>query len=464
MAAVFLSDSVLRDLDAAILAVLVVLASVIWAAVLATVFARGLADELSAMVALAERGRDDAGNLDAAHRQLVTALDERNRQIHALARETGAISIDDEPRHVVRSVVSATRSVMADPTWRCAVVRSDDAALLPVGVYFGAEEAVEPTAVTDLEQWAAVAATEGSASRVEGPWGAFAVVPLGPGGLVRGALIAPWEGRPSPTPAETALMTLVGQHASAALDHSILYARVRAQADDLDRLASVQADFLRGVTHDLQTPLTRIGALATELRAEGGLSDSVRADLDTITHQADRLRRMVAQLLVASRLGAGAISPRQDVFAVTPLIERTWHALRADRELALSTEGLPHLAIGDPDRLEQVLWAVLDNAVKYSPSGSGITVRVGTAAGRMEIAVRDEGVGMDAATRELVFDQFYRAPEAQRLAPDGSGVGLYAARGLMEAMEGSIDVRSAPGKGTLVVMSLPAEAASDPDA
>ena len=94
-------------------------------------------------------------------------------------------------------------------------------------------------------------------------------------------LYAPWEGRLDPTPAEIALLTLVGQHAGTALEHSLLYAQVRQQADELNRLAGVQADFLRGVTHDLQTPLTSIAALATELRADAGPVGGDRAPIST---------------------------------------------------------------------------------------------------------------------------------------------------------------------------------------
>src|SRR5690606_17554077 len=119
-----------------------------------------------------------------------------------------------------------------------------------------------------------------------------------------------------------------------------------------------------------------IGAVATELRADEGMSAAARADLDTISHQADRLRRMVGQLLIASRLEAGAFTPGQEVFAVPPIIERTWAALRADRPFELVVEGSPHLAVADQDRLEQVIWALLDNAVKYSPPASAISVRV----------------------------------------------------------------------------------------
>jgi two-component system sensor histidine kinase KdpD len=274
-------------------------------------------------------------------------------------------------------------------------------------------------------------------------------------------MYAPWEGRLNPTPAEFAVMSLVGQHAGTALEHSLLYAQVRSQADELKRLSAVQADFLRGVTHDLQTPLTSIGAVATELGANPNIPDSARDDLETITHQADRLRRMVSQLLVASRLEAGVLTPQQEVFAVGPLVERTWSALRADRPFELTTEGTPHLAVADPDRLEQVLWALLDNAVKYSPSGSRVSVRMTPADGMLTVAVRDQGAGMDEVSRRHAFDQFYRSDHARKLAPDGSGVGLYAARGLVEAMGGTIRLESTLGRGTTVVLSIPAESADE---
>ena len=222
-------------------------------------------------------------------------------------------------------------------------------------------------------------------------------------------------------------------------------------------LAAVQADFLRGVTHDLQTPLTSIGALAIELRANEHIPESARVDLESITHQAERLRRMVSQLLVASRLESGVLTPQQEVFAVPPLVKRTWAALRADRPFELIVRGSPHLAVADPDRLEQVLWALLDNAVKYSSAGSPIGVRIGPEDGRLAVTVRDEGSGMDEGTRQQAFDQFYRAEQARRLTPDGSGVGLYAARGLMEAMGGTVEIASRLGSGTAITLRIPAE-------
>ena len=453
-----LTDSVLRNVDASLVAVLVVAGAIAWGAILAVIYARSLADDLRSLLTLARRGREsDPQESGAAYDQVAAALEERNRQIRALAREAAGVPIDEAAEQVIRAVVSATRSVMSDPTWRAAVLKADHPYMLPPAIYLGLEDLGEPQPIGDLERWAAISAPENPAAKLDGPWGAFVVVDASSRHVSSVILYAPWEGRSELSPADRALLTLVGQHAATALEHSVLYARVTRQADELKRLASVQGDFLRGVTHDLQTPLTSIGALATELRADDDLPDSARTDLDTISHQADRLRRLVGQLLVASRLEAGAFTPRVEVFAIQAILERTWAALRADRPFTLEHSGDPHLAVGDPDRVEQVMWALFDNAVKYSPPESPICVAIRQGDGAIEVSVRDHGTGMDDESARRAFEQFYRSRQARKLAPDGSGVGLYAAQGLMKAMGGSIAASSTLGEGTVMTVRLPAE-------
>ena len=458
LAADRLTQGIFGAENATLVGVIVFLLAVGWAAMLALVFTGGLAEEVRSFLSLAERGATgDAPESSDAYQQMALSLEERNRQLDTLAREASRVPIDDEPAAVVVALVSAVRTVMRDPTWRCAVMTSATPELLPPGVYHGIDDDRDPDELGDLERWASVTDADRPARHVEGPWGAFAVADVAVSDRLSAVLYAPWEGRIDPSPAELALLTLVGQHAGTALEHSLLYAQVRAQADELNRLAGVQADFLRGVTHDLQTPLTSIAALATELRADDGQSDAARADLDSIAHQAERLRRMVSQLLVASRLDAGVLTPQQDVFAVRPVVERTWAALRADRPFEIEVSGPPHLAVADEDRLEQVLWAVLDNAVKYSPPGSAVRATIAADDGMLEITVRDHGAGMDPATQERAFEQFFRSDAARRLAPDGSGVGLYAASGLMRAMGGRIELESDVGGGTAVRLHVPAE-------
>lgn len=459
LAALLLGWSGFDELDPTATGMAIVGGAVAWAAILAVVYARSLGDEMRDLLSLARRGNvTDEPETGAAYQQLANLLDERNRQVATLARQSGLVPIEDDPIGVVRSVVAAVESVMRDATWRLAVLTSADESLLPSGIY---EPSGEPEPIGELERWASATAASSPVRHIEGRWGAFTVVHAAVGIGTSVILYAPWEGRVPPTTAEVDLLTLVGQHAGTSIEHALLYARVRSQADELTRLAGVQADFLRGVTHDLQTPLTSIGAVAAELRADAAVPDAARSDLDTIIHQADRLRRMVAQLLVASRLEAGAFTPQTEVFAVRPLIERTWAALRADRPLTIHETGAPHLAVADPDRLEQVLWAIFDNAVKYSPAGAAVDVVVTSGSDEISVAIGDHGTGMDADAREHAFDQFYRSTQARKLAPDGSGVGLYAARGLMGAMGGSIGVDSQLGAGTTVTLRVPAEPSGD---
>ena len=453
----------------------VALFAVIWAAVISVVGSRTGRDDVEAILDLAERGRaatptsggQDAREATRAYERLATALDERNRQIADLAAHVRTAPIAEDARTVARSVVGWAASVTHDPTWSLVVLRTPDPALLPAGTY--AHDETQPGPLDDLHRWASTAPADDPSipgvRHAVGPWGAFVIVEVAAGEDLRASLLAPWEGRDQPTRAERELLGLLGQNSATAVEHALLYARLRGQAEELNRMAAIQSDFLRSVTHDLQTPLTSIGAVAAELQEQPALEPAARADLETIAHQADRLRRMVSQLLVASRLEAGAVSPRTEIFRAEPLVQRTWEALRAERPFDLSVQGEPRLAVGDPDRFEQILWALLDNAVKYSPPGSPIRVELDSGsegAGAepvTEIRVIDEGSGLSKDDAEHAFEQFYRSAGARRMAPDGSGVGLYAARGLARAMGGDITLRSALGMGTTACVRLPAEAA-----
>ncbi|MDQ3880184.1 MAG: HAMP domain-containing histidine kinase [Chloroflexota bacterium] len=476
-------------------------AAALWAVILAMAFARSVGRQMSGLAEAAERvgrgeyhapqpvpasptARDELARLSAAHAQLARALEVRNRQIGEVATQIANLPMGGDATDVARAISRAAARVTGVAKWHLAVLRSSADELLPPGCYSN-ELGTAVVAPGHLERLAWSAVTTAShagvrAAEVDDGARRCVVALVATGGEFDAVLIGPWAGRKAPSAGELNLFALLGQHAGTAIAHALLYARVGRQADELRRLSALQADFLRGVTHDLQTPLTSIAALAAEARALGGVPEPVISDLRSIAEQADRLRRMVGQLLTVSRLGARGIQPRQEVVRVAPLVVRTWQALRArDRRLELRPPVREHLLVADADRLEQVLWALLDNAVKYSPARSPITVRL-CAEDRREnsgqlqpdatpselvgvIEVVDEGIGMDPDTAARAFDQFHRSDEARRLAPDGSGIGLYAARGLVIAMGGTIQIVTGESAGTTVAIRLPAETVTDAD-
>ena len=465
------ADAWVAEVGFATAFLLIGLATLAWGALVASLTARAASRDLQEVVSIATRGGGTDGpeaatdDLGAVQRQLRSALDERNRQIATLAADVAAAPITGGPVEVAARVVEVARQVTGDPTWLLVVLHAADPTALPAGVY-DADPATPARAVDELEQWAAVT---GEPERLQprhliGPWGAVVVVDVSSPEELTGLLLAPWEGRPEPSPAERNLLSLIAQVAASALEHSLLYARLQAQTDELNRLAAVQSDFLRGITHDLQTPLTSIRALAADIGQEAKLNAQARSDLEAIGHQADRLRRMVGQLLAVSRLEAGALESRQEIFRAEPIVRRTWDALRnTSHQLEFDADGEPHLVVGDPDRFEQVLWALFDNAVKYSPAGTQILVRLTGRDGPTgdlvsQLTVTDAGPGIAAEDRERAFDQFFRGEHARQMVPDGSGIGLYAARGLVEAMHGHLTLSGEPGEGATFTITLPARA------
>jgi signal transduction histidine kinase len=257
----------------------------------------------------------------------------------------------------------------------------------------------------------------------------------------------PWER------ADQDLIELLAIEVAAAIRNAELFARVESQNRRLLELDAAKDDFLRGVSHNLQTPLASIRGYAQQLAAE-----APDRRLGIITEQADRLSRMVRQLLTVSRIEAGTLRPGQEVFAPAPRIRRTWEALgAADVPLALDDRSGGWLAVGDPDQLDQVLWALLDNAVGHggrSPIEAVVTADEAT--GCVLITITDHGPGIAEVDRERLFGRFERGEG--RTAGEGSGLGLYVSRELCRAMGGDLVLEPpAAGKGAAFTITLSAE-------
>jgi signal transduction histidine kinase len=223
----------------------------------------------------------------------------------------------------------------------------------------------------------------------------------------------------------------------------------------------LKSDFVSTVSHELRTPLAAIyGAALTLQRDDIRLEESQRSGLlDVISSEADRLARIVNDILWASRLDSGQMSMAIESCDAATLAQRVVESLRAHApagiELVLDEpSALPPVA-ADPDKLSQVLTNLLDNAVKYSPDGGLVEVRVEPAGGSVRFVVSDRGLGIPPSEHGRIFEKFFRLDPNLTRGVGGTGLGLYICRELVRRMDGRIWVDSAEGAGSVFTFELP---------
>jgi signal transduction histidine kinase len=238
--------------------------------------------------------------------------------------------------------------------------------------------------------------------------------------------------------ADQDLLELFASEVAVAIRNAQLFGQVEAQNVQLLELDAAKDDFLRGVSHNLQTPLTSIRAYAEQLAI-----DRPDQRLGIIAEQSERLSRMVRQLLTVTRLESGALHPRSEVLSLATRVRKAWEALGAtDVPFNLEDRAGGWLALADADQLDQVLWALFDNAIKYGGRTEvTVTIEADEGASRLRLTVADRGPGVTEGDRPRLFGRFVRGTE--RSPDEGSGLGLYVARELCRAMGGDLVLEGA---------------------
>ncbi|MFE3094480.1 ATP-binding protein [Streptomyces sp. NPDC059248] len=240
--------------------------------------------------------------------------------------------------------------------------------------------------------------------------------------------------------------------------------RLVGEAEGARRLAEgnrIRTALLAAVSHDLRTPLAAIKAAVTSLRSDDvAWSDEDEAELlEGIEDGADRLDHLVGNLLDMSRLQTGTVTP---LMRVTDLDEVVPMALVSvpDESVELDIpESLPMVTV-DRGLLERAVANIVENAVKYSPEGTPVTVAASTLGDRVEVRVADRGPGVPDDEKERIFEPFQRYGDAPRGA--GVGLGLAVARGFVEAMGGTLSAEDTPGGGMTMVLTLTAAPGTKP--
>ena len=220
---------------------------------------------------------------------------------------------------------------------------------------------------------------------------------------------------------------------------------------------SQRGELISTLAHELRSPLTSVKGFTSTLlhRWERFSDEQKREMLATVNMDADRVTRLIKELLDVSRIDAGRLELRRTEFDLAAMAEGIVgrFQLQHDRHRFRLTfpDGFPRV-YADPDKIEQVLTNLVENAVKYSEGGT-VTISGEVAEDVVEVAVSDQGVGIPGDQLTLIFTKFYR--RAGSGAPSGTGLGLFITRGLVEAHGGRIWARSEVGRGTEVRFRLP---------
>ncbi|HEX3806100.1 MAG TPA: HAMP domain-containing sensor histidine kinase [Gaiellaceae bacterium] len=232
------------------------------------------------------------------------------------------------------------------------------------------------------------------------------------------------------------------------------------QLVELDRLKD---EFVSSVSHELRTPLTSISGYV-ELLKEDEASEERRAYLEIVDRNAERLLGLVSDLLFSARLQDGQLELQRDEVDVRRIVEHAAESARPRADAAkigLSVEAsdVPTI-LGEPDRLAQLLDNLVSNAIKFTPAGGEVNVRLGARDGLVHIEVSDTGIGIPESERERLFQRFFRSQTALERQIQGTGLGLYISKAIVQAHGGRIGVQSGETEGTTFVVELPVAGAS----
>ena len=224
------------------------------------------------------------------------------------------------------------------------------------------------------------------------------------------------------------------------------------------RLEEMRAELVATVSHELRTPLAAVYGAAMTLQRAKNVDEATRQQLiGVVGNQAERLARIVDDILTASRAAAepdeGSATAPFDARAVA---ESAVHdaAERTGRTIRLEGGEEPAVAAGREDDVRRVLGNLLDNAVKYSADGAPVQVRLEREEDAVRLVVADEGPGIPRDEHERIFERFYRLDPAMATGVGGTGLGLYIARRLAEQMGGRVTVSSVPGRGAEFCLEL----------
>jgi len=224
----------------------------------------------------------------------------------------------------------------------------------------------------------------------------------------------------------------------------------------------MKSTFVSVVSHELKTPVALIKGYAETLRREDADWDraTVVEGLDVIAEEADHLTHLIDSLLEASRIQAGGLTLQPTDVNLARLAEKVVDGFRTQTQIhTFDLDFPPDLPSvwGDPERLREVLSNLVSNAVKYSPKGGMVWVGGRVDQTGVTVYVADQGIGIPPEEQDRIFDRFHRIETGLHRGTEGTGLGLYLVKAIVEAHGGRVWVESAPERGSIFMFRLPAK-------
>lgn len=234
---------------------------------------------------------------------------------------------------------------------------------------------------------------------------------------------------------------------------------------ELANLERVRRDFVANASHELKTPITAIRGLTETMLDDPSMDDETRLRfVERISAQSMRLSVLVTDLLAISRLEADQAEQKHDLIDMQELVKRSVSAAKAacvEKQLELSLDpddtisDMKAMTVGDMQSLSQMVDNLLDNAVKYTPSGGRVSVRLTASDHQIQLQVSDTGIGIDNLARQRIFERFYRVDKARSRDLGGTGLGLSIVKNIAEQHGGAVQLESELGVGSTFTVTLP---------
>ena len=292
-------------------------------------------------------------------------------------------------------------------------------------------------------------------------------VPLMVGDRVIGALSVDHEIPHAFQPEHERLLTIVATQAAAAVENARLFYELKAHAEELRRAYEelqeadrLKDEIVQNVSHELRTPLTFIkGYVDLLLDGQmGPLTEAQREAMEIIAEKTNLLSRLVSDIVTLQRIEREALNfEAVDIVALARVSVQSFQltASQAGLEFTMEDPGGPAIVWGDRERLSQVLDNLLHNAVKFSPNGGRITVRIQDLEDSVQVSVQDTGIGIPPDKLERIFERFYQVDGSTRRRFGGMGLGLAIVKRIVEAHGGRVWAESELGKGSTFYFTIP---------